>query len=150
MTAISAPLRLAAFRRLLAAYFVGRAGDWFGQIALSVVVLERTGSAFAVALLWMVSSGLPSLFAPLVKRRLRTRSMGRVLVGARPAEGLLFGALALSAAIELPFEVLLALALLDGILNLVASGLTKPLSSASRAPPGARCSRSSATSRGLS
>lgn len=120
-----APLRLPAFRRLLTAYFAGRAGDWFGQIALSVVVLDASGSVLAVSLLWILAVFAPGLLAPFVLARLRGCRTHRVLVVARSIEGVLFAALAVSASIGMPLEFILALALCDGILNVAASGLTK-------------------------
>lgn len=119
------PLRLPAFRRLLTAYFVGRAGDWFGQIALSVVVLQASGSVLAVSLLWILAVFAPGAVAPFALDFLRGRRTDRVLIVARATEGALFAALAVSASIGLPLEVFLALAVCDGILNVVASGLTK-------------------------
>ena len=49
-TALLAPLRLPAFRRLWAADMISLLGDWAGRLALTVLVLERTGSpAWAAA-----------------------------------------------------------------------------------------------------
>ena len=44
------PLRRPAFRRLWAADMISLLGDWAGRLALTVLVLERTGSpAWAAA-----------------------------------------------------------------------------------------------------
>src|SRR5262249_32584119 len=89
-----APLRNPALRRLLIAYFVGRSGDWFGEMALSIVVLRGSGSVLAVASLWIVSAFLPAFLAPLLSVRLRARSTAGVLIGARSMQAGLFGSIA--------------------------------------------------------
>ena len=104
-----APLRIAAFRRLLAAYFVGRTGDWFGEIALSVVVVNAGGNALEVALLWTASTFLPAPLGPLLASRLRRYPVGRVVVIARAIEACIFAAIAVAAAIGTPLEPLLFL-----------------------------------------
>jgi MFS family permease len=120
-----APLRIAAFRRLLAAYFVGRTGDWFGEIALSVVVLGSGGSALTVALLWTASTFLPAPVAPVLASRLRRYPAVRVAMVFRAVEGCIFAITAVAAATRMPVEPLLVLAFCDGLLNVIASGLTK-------------------------
>ena len=53
MATALAPLRLPAFRRLLAAYAVNGIGTWFGETALALVVLHHTGSPAAVAAVYV-------------------------------------------------------------------------------------------------
>jgi ENTS family enterobactin (siderophore) exporter len=120
-----APLRIAAFRRLLAAYFIGRTGDWFGEIALSVVVLHSGGSALTVALLWTASTFLPAPVGPVLASRLRRYPAASVVMVSRAVEGCIFAIVAVAAATRMPVEPLIVLAFCDGLLNLVASGLTK-------------------------
>lgn len=120
-----AALRLPALRRLLLAYFVGRSGDWFGEMALSIVVLRASGSVLAVASFWMVSAFLPAFLAPALAGRLRVRPASGVLIAARSVEAGLFAGIAVCAALGVPYPVMLALALVDGVLNIVASGLAK-------------------------
>jgi hypothetical protein len=55
-----AALQLRPYRRLLAAYTVNAAGDWIGEIALSVLILERTRSVLAVSALWILGRRQPT------------------------------------------------------------------------------------------
>src|SRR5437016_5106692 len=49
------PLRTPAFRRLATAYTVNEFGNWLGDVALAIVVFDRTGSALATAALFLSS-----------------------------------------------------------------------------------------------
>ena len=58
-TALLSPLRLPDFRRLWAADMISLLGDWAGRLALTVLVLERTGSpAWAAAVTAVSLAGL--------------------------------------------------------------------------------------------
>src|SRR5438477_9959575 len=102
MQARLAPLRLPEFRRLLLAYFVGRTGDWLGEVALSVVVLRSTGSVLAVTLLWVAVSVIPAPFGPLLVSKLCRRGVIAPLVVARLSPGGLLAAMSLAAALGAP------------------------------------------------
>jgi len=109
-------LRLPAFRRLLAAYTANATGDWLGEIALSVLILEATDSVLAVTALWVLGRFVPALVAPLLATAIPARALPLLFAG----EAGLFGALAVAAATGAPVSVLLALATADGLLALAA------------------------------
>jgi NAD(P)-dependent dehydrogenase (short-subunit alcohol dehydrogenase family) len=50
---VRSTLRDPVFRRLAAAYSVNELGNWLGDVALAVVVYDRTGSALATAALFL-------------------------------------------------------------------------------------------------
>src|SRR4051812_14758444 len=54
------PLRIAGFRALATGYTVNALGTWIGEIALAVLVFDRTGSALATAGLFVGMQFLPA------------------------------------------------------------------------------------------
>lgn len=120
-----APLRLPAYRRLLGAYSVNNLGDWLGEIALSLLILHATGSVLAVTALWVLGRFVPGLLAPLAVTALERTGSPRRLPGVHVAEAALFGALAVAAAGGAPVELILALALADGVLAVTGRALVK-------------------------
>jgi hypothetical protein len=126
------PLRLPALRRLLAGYAVSGFGDWFGEIALSVLVFRETHSVVAVSALWIVGRIVPALAGPPLVVRLA----GLRVPVLYAAEAAVFAVLALAAAGGAPLGVLLALTLLDGTLALAARALTKAAIVAAADPAG--------------
>lgn len=75
-----------AFRRLWIAGIVSDAGDWLMFIALPLVVLQLTGSAFGTSIAFLLELAPPVLLAPLVGR-LVDRFPGRgVMVAAMLAQ----------------------------------------------------------------
>src|SRR4029077_8421217 len=60
------PLRRRPFRRLVTSYAVNELGDWMAIIALSVLIFERTDSALATAGLFLGTSFLPAMAAPVL------------------------------------------------------------------------------------
>lgn len=105
------PLRLRDFRRLWTADVISLLGDWAGRLALTVVVLERTGSpgwaagVTAVSLAGFV--GIGQVLATFADR------FGRipVMIAADIARAVLFAAMLL----QLPVGVLLLFAFLAGL-----------------------------------
>ena len=132
-----APLRLPAYRRLLSAYSVNNLGDWAGEIALSILVLRATDSVLAVTALWVLGRFVPGLLAPLAVSWLERRfGATRVLPGLHLLEAALFGVLAASAAAQAPLALILALALVDGIVASSARALVKTAVVAATQPHG--------------
>src|SRR6266511_3241913 len=72
MLAALAPLRLGAFRRLALVRFVDELGDWLGEIALAVLVFDRTGSPMATAALFLALQFAPALATPPLVARLES------------------------------------------------------------------------------
>jgi MFS family permease len=134
MTA-TAPLRVAAFRRLATSYALNELGWSFGTVALAVLVFDRTGSALATAALFLSTTFVPALLAPALTARLDTLPVGRALPALYLVEAALFGTLALTAP-HAPLAAVLALALLDGILALVGRALTRAAVAAALKPSG--------------
>jgi len=118
MNTLAIPLRLPAFRRLLAAYAVNGLGTWFGEVALAALVLERTGSPIAVALVLVCGQLIPSLLGPLLTARIE-RAGRPALPELMAIEASVFAVLAMTAG-SLPVTVILALVLCDGLCALPA------------------------------
>ena len=81
-----------AFRRLWIAGVVSDAGDWLMFIALPLVVLQLTGSAFGTSIAFLLELAPPVLLAPLVGR----------LVDRLPGRGVMVAALLAQAGSLLP------------------------------------------------
>lgn len=105
------PLALRDFRRLWTADVISLLGDWAGRLALTVVVLERTGSAGWAAAVTAVSLagfvGIGQVLATFADR------FGRipVMLAADVARAALFAAMLL----HVPVGVLLLFAFLAGL-----------------------------------
>ena len=140
--ALGGPLGVADFRRLGAAYTVNELGNWLGDIALAVVVFDRTGSALATAALFLAARFAPALVAPAAATWLEPRRRSG-LAGAYAAEAAVFACLALAVAHGAPLGVLLALAGIDGALALAARSLVRARTAA-LFPDGARLRRANA------
>jgi MFS family permease len=109
------PLRSPRFRRLFACYTVDELGNWLGDIALAVIVFERTGSAVATAGLFVAARFLPAFLGPPLLARLEATRRRDLLRWVFLAEAATFGVLAVSAEAAL-IPLLLVLAILDGTL----------------------------------
>jgi MFS family permease len=109
--ALVSPLRIRYFRRLWLADMVSLLGDWAGRLALSVLVLERTGSPAWAAAVTAVSLagfvGIGQVLATLADRHGRVA----VMLAADVVRTVLFLAMLLS----IPVGALLVLAFLAGL-----------------------------------
>ena len=94
MSELSRPFALRPFRRLLFAYSVNAVGTWLGEIALAVLVLHETGSAAAVAAVWVVWQLVPAPLVPLLVARLERLPAQRSLPALLLVEAGLFALLA--------------------------------------------------------
>ncbi len=110
-TALLSPLRLRAFRRLWAADMISLLGDWAARLALTVLVLQRTGSPAWAAAVTAVSLagyvGIGQVLATLADRHGRIT----VMLAADVARAALFLAMLL----DVPVGALLVLAFLAGL-----------------------------------
>jgi MFS family permease len=122
---LAAPLRRPAFRRLALSYTVNELGNWLGEIALAVFVFDQTGSALAVAALFLVARFLPGLAAPAVVARIEVFPARRALPLLYGAEACAMVVLALIAAGGFSLPLVLALAGLDGVLASAARALSR-------------------------
>jgi MFS family permease len=119
------PLRLPRFRRLLAAYSINAAGNWLGEIALSLVIFHQTGSVLAVTAMWIAAGFLPGLAAPFVVSVAEPHMRRDLLPAMFVGEAVLFAVLAAAAAAGAPLAAVLALAFCDGLLAAAARALIK-------------------------
>ena len=136
MIASSTPLRSSTFRHLAAAYTINELGNWVGDVALAILVFDRTGSALATAGLFLALRFAPAAFAPLFTSRLEVFAAHRVLPAIHLVEALIFASIAwLSMHFSLP--AVLALAIVDGVLAISAKALTRSSTVALLRPQGA-------------
>jgi predicted MFS family arabinose efflux permease len=135
MSSLARPLRLPAFRRLAAAYGINTLGTWLGEIALTVLVLHETGSAAAVAAIWVIGQFAPSLVAPALVSRLDRLPVRRVVPPLLAAEALIFAVIAATAN-DFSLPLVLSLAALDSVLGLTARALLKASAVAATEPRG--------------
>lgn len=119
-----APLRNRAFRRLAVSYAVNELGDWMGIVALSVLVFDQTGSALATTLLFLGTSFLPALLAPLLVARAEGPPPRFVLPVLYCGEAAAFGLLALFAS-HFSLAAVVVIAAVDGALALASRSLTR-------------------------
>ena len=110
-SALFSPLRIPHFRRLWLADMISLLGDWAGRLALTVLVLERTGSPAWAAAVTAVSLagfvGIGQVLATLADRHGRIA----VMLVADVARAALFFAMLIS----MPVGGLLVLAFLAGL-----------------------------------
>ncbi|MDE3130640.1 MAG: MFS transporter, partial [Acidobacteriota bacterium] len=118
------PLRSAGFRHLAAGYWVNEFGNWIGEIALTLLVFDRTGSALASATLFLALRFLPALLAPLLTVRVEVVSPRVALAGLYLLEAVFFVGIAVLAR-HFSLPPVLALAALDGVLAITAKALTR-------------------------
>jgi predicted MFS family arabinose efflux permease len=118
------PLGSATFRRLAAAYTLNELGNWIGDVALAILVFDRTASALATAALFLSLRFVPALLAPLLTSRLVAVDASRVLPAIHLAEGLIFVTIAWIAT-RFSFPAVLVLAAFDGLLAITAKALTR-------------------------
>ena len=135
MRASLLPLREPGFRPLVAGFFVNELGDWFGSVALAILVFDQTGSPIATAGLFMATQFLPAFLAPPLVARLELLRSGRALPWVYAAEALVFGLLALTAS-EFALVAVFVLAAVDGALASAARALSRATAAAILAPRG--------------
>jgi predicted MFS family arabinose efflux permease len=113
-----------AFGRLLFSYTTNSIGDFVGLVALAVLVYAETKDPLATTALFIAAQFLPAFFAPILTAKVDQRPLRAVLPALYAAEAVVFGVLALLAE-SFVLVLVLALALLDGILMLTARGLSR-------------------------
>jgi MFS family permease len=118
------PLRRRPFRRLVTSYAVNELGDWMAIIALSVLIFERTDSALATAALFLGTSFLPALAAPILVTRGERPPPRLVLPVIYCVEAAAFGALALLAG-HFSLPAVIVVATFDRALALTGRSLTR-------------------------
>lgn len=129
------PLKRPVFRRLTGTFAVNQAGDWMGEVALSILVFDQTGSAFATTALFLGTAFLPALLAPLFVARAEQPPPRFALPTIYCGEAAAFCALALLAN-SFSLAAVVALAAVDGILALSGRVLTRAVVAALLEPVG--------------
>jgi hypothetical protein len=115
-------LRIAAFRRLLAAYVLNELAWSVGTLALALLVYRRTGSAIGSTGFFLCSQVLPALLSPPLVATLERRAPNRLLPALYGLEAVLFAFLALLTS-RFSLVPVLVLALLDGLVAIVARAM---------------------------
>jgi len=130
-----APLKVPAFRRLVSTYGLNELGWGLVTLALAVLAYDRTGSPLAPTALFLASAFVPALVAPAIVARIDQLAVRRSLGGLYAAEAALFALLAFLVD-ELPLALIVAVALLDGILALAGRSITRGSVAATLEPTG--------------
>ena len=118
------PLSSPRLRRIIAAYTVNRLGTWFGFVALSVAVFDRTHSAIAVAALLISGQALPAFLAPALAARVEASRRRSELSGLYLFEGVVTALLAILLW-HFWLPAILLLVALDGTAALATSALLR-------------------------
>ena len=119
------PLRSASFRHLAAASWVNEFGNWVGEIALAILVYDRTHSPLATAGLFLAMRFGPALIAPLLTVRIETLQPRYMLATLCLMEAAVLSGIALIAHHHFSLPVLLALTALDGVLAITSIALSR-------------------------
>jgi MFS family permease len=129
------PLSLQPFRHLALARFVDELGDWLAEVALAVLVFDRTGSPLAVAGLFLALQFGPALATPAVVARLDSLPARRTLAVLNLAQA---AALVALAALTDSFSLaaVIALAGIAGTLAVSTRALTRATAAAVLGPVG--------------
>jgi Major Facilitator Superfamily len=118
-------LRIPTYRRLLAAYALNELAFMVGSVTLTLLIYERTGSAFGSAAFFICAQFVPALISPMLVARLdqlRPRSVLPVLYW---IETVIFVVLAAMAGRHFMLLTVLALTLLNGVIALAARSLAR-------------------------
>lgn len=118
------PISVRGFPNLAGSYLINELGNWFGEVALAVLVYNATSSTIATAGLFIAMQVAPSLLGPVLVARLETRAVGRVLPALYAGETLAFIVLA-GLAHHFSLAAVLAVAFADGLLAAAARALTR-------------------------
>jgi MFS family permease len=128
-------LRVPGFARLAASYAINELGDNLGVVALAILVLDKTDSAWGTAALFLASRFVPAFVSPLLVARVDRILPHRVLPGMYVVEAAAFVGLAF-VAVGFHLWLLLLLAFLDGSVAVTARGLTRATAARLTAPRG--------------
>ncbi len=118
------PLRSVSFRHLVAGLWINETGNALGEVALALLVYDRTGSALASAALFLALRFLPAVAAPVLATYAEALPPRIVLPTIYIAEAGLFAAMAaISHHFSLP--LVLALVAIDGVLAISSAALNR-------------------------
>jgi len=129
------PLSTPAFRRLTVARVIDELGDWLGEIALAVLVFDRTGSPMATAALFLSLQFLPALATPFLVARLETLNTRFTLAALNAAEAVIFVGLAVLST-HFSLGAVIALVAIGGALAVSGRSLSRAAAATVLAPYG--------------
>jgi predicted MFS family arabinose efflux permease len=131
-----APLRVPGFKVLAGGYSINELGNWLGDIALAVLVYDKTGSALATALLFVGTRFAPAVLSPALVARAEALSPRVSLPLLYAIDAAVFATLALVAAGHFVLALVVALGAIDGTIALAARAIGRSTSGALLAPRG--------------
>jgi len=109
MRAALRPLCIPVFRRLVVVRVIDEFGDWLAEIALAVLVFDRTGSSMATTALFLGMQVVPAVTTPPLVARLEALPTRLSLAALNVMQAAVFVLLALlSAGFSLPAVIVLA------------------------------------------
>lgn len=118
------PFGSVGFRHLVSAQWINECGNWIGEIALAILVYDKTGSALATALLFVALRFLPALLAPLLTARAEAWSPRLVLPLMYLVEAVVFAVIAgTTKRFSLPLT--LVLVAIDGVCAISTTTLNR-------------------------
>ena len=135
MSQALAPLRLPGFRQLTFAYTVNELGNWLGEIALAVLVFDKTGSPLATAALFIGMQFMPAFLSQALVARIETAGSRVGLPAIYALEGAAFVALA-AIADNFMLAAVIVIATLDGTLSVAGKAFTRAAVVSVLAPAG--------------
>lgn len=119
------PLRSPGFRHLALTAWVNELGNWVGEVALAILVFNRTGSPLATAAMFLALRFLPSLLAPALTARVEPLAPRYVLAVLFLLEAAIYLAVAAATARRFSLPLVLCLVAADGLLAITATALTR-------------------------
>ncbi len=132
---VKAVLALSSFRRLLLAYALNQLAWSVGNLALSLAVYRRTGSALASTAFFLASQFIPAFIAPSSVARVHGIDARRVLAALFGLQAVAFLVLGVAPAL-FALVPILALVLVAGSLSLASSPIMRTMSARVTTPVG--------------
>jgi hypothetical protein len=118
------PLRSIGFRHLVTAQWINECGNWVGEVALAILVYDKTGSALATALLFLCLRFLPALIAPLLTTRAEAWNPRLMLPLMYLVEAAVFAVVA-STVNKFSLPLTLTLVAIDGVCGISTATLNR-------------------------
>ncbi|HTX11315.1 MAG TPA: hypothetical protein VME22_22025 [Solirubrobacteraceae bacterium] len=118
-------LRIAAYRRLVAAYTLNELAFMASSVALTLLIYARTGSAFGATAFFLCSQFVPALLSPMLVARLDQRPLRPTLPALYWLETAIFIVLAGLAGHRFMLVPVLALTVVNGVIAFAARSLAR-------------------------
>ncbi len=118
------PIKLPGFKPLAGAYGVNEFGNWFGEVALTVLVYNETGNVLATMALFLAMEFLPAFLGPAVTARVEVSGSRPSLPAIYLLQALAFLTLA-GLAGQFSLTAVLFIAAIDGTLGIAGRSLAR-------------------------